>query len=63
MQKTRYNQHTSISIGGRPIYNLRFVDDIDLMGGSYGEPQDLTNRLINRAKAYGTDVNTKRAKS
>ena len=28
------------------------------MGGSSGELQDLTNRLIDRAKAYGMDVST-----
>ena len=37
-------------IGGRPIGNLRFADDIDGMGGSNGE-LDLTNRLVNRATA------------
>ena len=31
MQETLADYHTSISIGGRPICNLRFADDIDLM--------------------------------
>ena len=53
MEETLHDHHTSISIGGRPTYNLRFADDIDLMGGSSGELQDLTNRLVDRAKAYG----------
>ena len=34
----------SIAIDGRPISNIRFADDIDLMDGSNGELQDLTNR-------------------
>ena len=50
-QETLHDHHTSISIGGRPICNLRFADDIDLMGGSNGELQDLTNRLADRATA------------
>ena len=41
-----------------PICNLRFADDIDLMGGTYGELQDLTNRLVDRAVAYGMEVST-----
>ena len=37
MQETLHNHRTSIAIGGRPICNLRFADDIDLMGASNGE--------------------------
>ena len=61
-QETLHDHHTSISIGGRPICNLRFADDIDLMGGSNGELQDLTNRLVDRATSYGTDVSTEKSK-
>ena len=32
------------------------------MGGSSGEPQDLTNRLEDRATAYGMEVGTERSK-
>ena len=56
MQETLHDYHTSISIGGRPICKLRFADDIDLMGGSNGELQDLTNRLEDTATAYGMEV-------
>ena len=45
-----------------PICNLRFADDIDLMGGSNGELQDLTNRLADRAAAYGKEVSTEKSK-
>ena len=51
MQETLNDHHTSISIGGRPICNLVFADDIDLMSVSCGELQDLTNRLVDRATA------------
>ena len=44
------------------ICNLRFADDIDLMGGSSGELQDLTNRLVDRAMAYGMEVSTEKSK-
>ena len=46
MQETIHDHHTSISAGGRPIRNLCLADDIDPMGGSNGELQDLTNRLV-----------------
>ena len=44
------------------ICNLRFADDIDLMGGSSGELQDLTNRLVNRSTIYGMEVSTEKSK-
>ena len=55
-----HDHHTSISISGRPLCNLRFADDIDHMGGSNGELQDLTNRLVDRATAYGMEVSAKK---
>ena len=39
------------------------ADDIDLMGGSYGGLQDLTNRLVDRATAYGMEVSTEESKT
>ena len=62
MQETLNGHHTSISIGGRPMCNLRFADDIDLMSGSICELQDLTNRLVDRATAYGMEVTTEKRK-
>ena len=50
MQETLHYHHTSISIGGRPICNLR-VADIDPMGGSSVELHHITNRLVDRAAA------------
>ncbi|KAH3730917.1 hypothetical protein DPMN_056918 [Dreissena polymorpha] len=34
MQETLNDHHTSISIGGKPISNLRFADNIVLMCGT-----------------------------
>ena len=43
MQETLHGHHTSISIGGRPMCNLRFADDIDIIGGSKGKLRNLPN--------------------
>ena len=51
MQETLHDYHTSTSIGGRSMCNPQIAYDIDLMGGSNGELQDLTNRLVIRATA------------
>ena len=63
MQETLHNHHTSISISGRPICNLPFADDIDLMGGSYDELQDLTKRLVDRARHMERKSAQKRGRS
>ena len=63
MQETLHEHHTSISIGERPIRKLQFADDIDLMGGSKGELQDVTNGLVDRAAAFGMKATQKRARS
>ena len=58
MLETLHDHRTAISIGGRPICNLQFANNIDLMGGSSDEFQDLTNRLIDRTTAYGVELVT-----
>ena len=63
MQEALYDHNTSISIGGRPVCNLRFVDDIDLLCGSNGEVQDLANRLVDRSTVYGMEVSTEKKKA
>jgi hypothetical protein len=45
MCETVHDFHSTISIGGKTISNLRFAEHIGLMGGSYKELQNLTNRL------------------
>ena len=62
MQETLADHVTTVSIGGRPLCNLRFADDIDLMGGSNAELQDLTDKLVDRAGAYGMEVSTEKSK-
>ena len=62
MQKTLHDHHTSTSVGGKPLGNPRFADNIDLVGSSTGELQDLTNTLADRARAYGMEVSTEKSK-
>ena len=62
MRETLHDFHSTISIGGRTLNNLRFADDIDLMGGSNKELQDLTTRLENRAGAYGMEMSSEKSK-
>ena len=62
MQETLQDFNTTISIGIRPICNLHFVDDIDLMGGSDNELQDLTTRLEEKARAYGMEISSEKSK-
>ena len=63
VQKTLHDNQTSTSIGGRPICNLRFADDIALMDSYNGELQDLTNRIVDRTPAYGMEVSTEKSKT
>ena len=62
MQDPLQDHHTSASISGRPICNLQFADNINLMDSSNDDLQDLTNRFIYRTTAYGMDVNTENSK-
>ena len=57
-----HNFKSTISIGGRIISNLKFADDIDLMGGSNDELQELTDRLSNSAREYGMDISSEKSK-
>jgi hypothetical protein len=56
------NFEGSVSVGGRPINNLRFADDIDLIGGTNAELADLTARLDNTATAYGMEISAEKSK-
>ena len=62
MLNTLEDHYTFISIGGRPVCNLRFADDIDLMAGSNSELQSLTDRLSASASAFGMEVSTEKSK-
>ena len=52
----------SVSIGGRPITNLRFADDINGLAGSEEEQQQLVERLVKTSVDYGMEINVGKTK-
>ena len=44
-------------IGGRPLCNLRFADEIDLLGGNGEELELFTERLEKTVAGYGMEIN------
>ena len=53
---------TSVSIGGRPLCNLQFADDIDLLIGSEEELQQLAEGLEKPAADYGMEIRSDKQK-
>ena len=53
----------SVSIGGRPITNLRFADDIDGLAGSEEELRQLVERLVKKSDDYGMEINVGKTKT
>ena len=62
MSEVQDNLTPSISIGGRPVWNLKFADDIDLIAGTNKEHHDMTNQLSKGASRYGMEINSKKSK-
>ena len=62
MREVLHTFNSSVSIGGRAVSNLRFADDIDLIAKSNEELQDLPDRLVDRAGAYGMEVSSEKSK-
>lgn len=60
IRATLQDHHTSVSIGGRPFDNLRFVDNINLMADSNSELQ--TNKLAASESAYSMEISTEKSK-
>ena len=60
IQEILHDHHASTC--GRPLCNLRFADDIDLIGSNNGEIKNFTNRLIYRARAYEIEVSIEKSK-
>jgi len=52
----------NISVGGRPITNLRYADDTVLIAGSMTELQELVERVRTHSKAAGLFLNAKKTK-
>lgn len=52
----------TVSIGGRPITNLRFADDIDGLAGDEKELASLVERLDTTSRAYGMEIHAEKTK-
>ena len=52
----------TVSIGGRTITNLRFVDDTDCLAGEEEDLAQLVQCLNKDTTAYGTEINDKKTK-
>ena len=62
MSEIEIKHATSISVGGRPIWNLKFADDIDLLAGSNAELQHLTDELAKSTSRYGMEISDEKSK-
>ena len=62
MHKNLATQYRQVSIGGRPLCNLRFTDDIDHLGGSEEELQELTEIWEKTAAGYDLDIRSDKSK-
>ena len=51
----------TVSIGGRAVTNLRFIDDVDGLAGEE-ELAKLAERLHKASTAYGMEINAKKTK-
>ena len=54
---------TGVSCGGLKVTNLRFADDIDLIGKNEEELQDLTNRLHDTSQRFGMEISKEKSKT
>ena len=62
MSEVQDNLKPSISTGGRPVWTLKFADDIDLIAGTDEELQNMTNQLSKCACRYGMKSVQKKAR-
>ena len=51
-----------MSIRGRPLCNLQFADDIDLLGGCGEELQQLSESLKKTGAGYGMEISPDKSK-
>ena len=62
MSEALENFEGTVTIGGKQLCNLRFADDIDLMGGSAKELDELTTLLDETSRSYGMSISTEKVK-
>ncbi|GFO15285.1 endonuclease-reverse transcriptase [Plakobranchus ocellatus] len=56
------DHHGTVSIGGRPITNLRFADDIDGLAGNECELASLVERLDKTSSNFGMEISAEKTK-
>ena len=56
------DHHSTVSIGGRNVSNLRFADDIDGLAGSQEELAELIKRLDESCSAFGMEISAEKTK-
>src|ERR1700733_229235 len=56
-------EETGIRLNGKPLNNLRFADDIDLMADSEKNLQELTDKVNNSSKRFGLKINEDKTKT
>ena len=62
MADTLEKHQGTVSIGGRPVANLCFADDIDGLAGSEQELENLVRHLDRSSTAYGMEINANKTK-
>ena len=62
MKDTLVNHQSTISIGGRSIYNLRFADDVHLLAGSESAFQAPTDSLDKSSTSNGMEITHEKSK-
>ena len=62
MTDTLEDHEGMVSIGGRTITNIRFVDDIDGLAGEEEELTNLVKRLDKAPTAYGMEISAEKTK-
>ena len=53
----------TVKMGGRPITNLRYADDVALLAGSREELQQLVDQVNTASKRVGLELNVKKTKT
>ena len=62
MQEALSGFNSTVSIGGRPLWNLRFADDINLIGRDEVELQDLITCLEESAGKFRMEISAEKSK-
>jgi Reverse transcriptase (RNA-dependent DNA polymerase) len=56
-------EETGVSLNGRPLNNLRFADDIDLVANSQEKLQKWTDRVNDSSRRLGLRINSEKTKT